>query len=297
MEVLKGPQGTLYGASSMGGVIKYVTRDPSLTATEVTLSEDGNYVEHGSAGVKMRGAFSAPLIDGILGIRASAYYRHDPGFVDDIGVQGSGVGRNNDSGGRLALLYKPSEAVSIKLTAMIQETRQIGLSVGDTNTTNFLPTYGPYDQLRYEREGFDESTRLYSAEIHYQVGLFDFLSASGYSQMYPTGLSDDTLAFQAYGLGPVSPANPAQDVSHDDTEKFTQEFRLTSARLGIAEFIFGAFYQHERDEFSFIDTLTLTPSVNFAYRGASGTLSEYAGFGDATLYFSPTIRSDLGLPV
>ncbi len=294
VEVLKGPQGTLYGASSMGGVIKYVTRDPSLTTTQLTLSEDGNYVEHGSAGAKLRGAFSAPLIDGILGIRVSGYYRHDPGFVDDIGLQGGGVGRSNDSGGRLALLYKPNDAFSIKLGAIVQESRQIGLSVVDTNTANFQPAYGAYDQLRYEREGFNESTRLYSAEIHYHFGAFDLLSATGYSQIYPTGLADDTLAFQAYGLGPVSPANPAQDVSHDDTEKFTQEFRLTSGRLGIAEFMLGAFYQHEKDEFSFVDSLTLTPRVNFAFRGASGTLSEYAGFGDATLYFSPKFDLTLG---
>jgi iron complex outermembrane recepter protein len=295
IEVLKGPQGTLYGASSMGGVIKYVTQEPSLTSTNSTLTEDGDYVSHGDdAGVKLRGSFTTALIDGVLGVRASVYYRHDPGFVDDIGVQGSGVGRSNDLGGRLSLLYRPSEALSVKLSAMVQQSDTIGLSVVDTNTTDFVPTYGAYEQLRYEREGLDESTRLYSAEIHYRFGAFDFLSATGYSQILPTGYSDDTLAFQAYGLGPVSPTNPAQDVSHDDSEKFTQEFRLTSDRIGIAEFILGAFYQHENDHFSFVDSLTLTPEVNFANRGGEGTLREYAGFADATLFFSSRFDLTLG---
>src|SRR6201999_3995756 len=58
VEVLKGPQGTLYGASSMGGVIKYVTKDPNLTRTEATTAEDFNYVEHGAGGVKVRGSVS-----------------------------------------------------------------------------------------------------------------------------------------------------------------------------------------------------------------------------------------------
>ena len=294
IEVLKGPQGTLYGASSMGGVLKYVTRDPNLVNTEITLSEDGNYVQHGEAGVKVRGSVSTPLIDGVLGVRASVYYRHDPGFIYDIGVQGSDVGRANDSGGRIALLFKPSDVFSIKLSAMAQENRQIGLSVVDTNTTNFEPTYGRYSQLRYEPEGLDESTRLYSAEIHYHFGVFDLLSATAYSQIKPTGYADDTLGFAAYGLGPVSPTNPAQDISRDYTDKFTQELRLTSVRLGIAEFMVGAFYQHEKDQFSFVDTLTLTPDVNFANRSGAGSLDEYAGFLDVSLYLSPKFDLTLG---
>jgi iron complex outermembrane recepter protein len=294
VEVLKGPQGTLYGAESMGGLIKYVTREPNLTNTEITVSEDFNTVEHGDDGVKVRGSFSAPLIDGVLGIRASAYYRHDPGFITDIGVQGSGVGRDNDDGGRLSLLYKPSNDLSVQLTAMAQESRQIGLSVVDTSTTDFTPLYGQYAQLRYEREGFEENTRLYSAEVHYNLGLFDLLSATSYSQLYPKSQSDDTLSFQIYGLGPVTPANPAQDVSNDYTNKLTQEFRLTSGRIGIAELIVGAFYQHERDHFSFVDTLTNTPDVNFSTRASDSTLSEYAGFFDTTLFLSSKFDVTLG---
>jgi outer membrane receptor protein involved in Fe transport len=294
VEVLKGPQGTLYGASSMGGLIKYVTREPNLTNTEVTFSEDFNTVEHGDEGVKVRGAFSAPIIDGVLGVRASAYYRHDPGFVTDSGVQGSGVGRDNDDGGRLSLLYKPTHDLSIQLSAMVQESRQIGLSVVDTDTTTFKPLYGAYGQLRYEPEGFDESTRLYSAEAHYNLGLFDLLSATSFSQINPKGLSDDTLSYQIYGLGPVTPQNPAQDISNDYTNKLTQEFRLTSARMGIAELIVGAFYQHERDHFRFVDTLTDTPDVNFSTRATDSTLTEYAGFFDTTLFLSSKFDVTLG---
>src|ERR1700722_11335503 len=105
VEVLKGPQGTLYGASSMGGVIKYVTRAPSLTTTEINTSEDFNTVDNGSGGVKVRGSISTPLIDEVLGVRASAYYRHDSGFIDDVGYGGNGHGRDNNRGGRLSLLY------------------------------------------------------------------------------------------------------------------------------------------------------------------------------------------------
>lgn len=295
VEVLKGPQGTLYGASSMGGVIKYVTRDPNLSGTEVSFFEEGNYTEHGDeAGEKLRASWSSAIVDGVLGVRASAYYRHDPGFVDDIGVQGAGVGTVNASGARLALLYKPDDALMVKLTALVQQTRQGGLSVVDTNTTDYAPTYGAYRQLRYEPEGLDENTELFSAEVHYNFGLFDLLSATGFSRLDPKGLADDTAAFQAYGLGPVTPANPAIDISRDNTQKVTQELRLTSQRIGIAEFMLGGFYQHEKDHFSFLDSLILVPDQTFALRSGDGSLSEYAGFFDTTLYLAPRFDLTLG---
>jgi outer membrane receptor protein involved in Fe transport len=294
VEVLKGPQGTLYGASSMGGVIKYVTRAPSLTTTEITASEDFNTVEHGSEGVKVRGSISTPLIDGELGLRASAYYRHDSGFIDDIGYGGNGQGRDNDRGGRLSLLYQPMEALSIRLNATIQENNTIGLTVQDTDLATGRPIYGSLKELRYEPEGLVESTRLYSAEINYRLGHFDLVSATSYSQIKPKGLADDTAGFQAYGLGPVSPQNPALDTSNDYTKKLTQEVRIVSDRMGIVEWMIGGFYQDETDHFSFVDSLTNTPEANFSTRTGDGTLKEYAGYLNGTLYFSPRFDVTMG---
>ena len=294
VEVLKGPQGTLYGASSMGGVIKYVTRAPSLTTTEINTSEDFNTVENGSGGVKVRGSISTPLIDEVLGVRASAYYRHDSGFIDDVGYGGDGQGRDNNRGGRLSLLYKPAEALSIRLNATVQENSTTGLTVQDTDLVTGRPIYGPLKELRYEPEGLIESTRLYSAEINYRIGHFNLVSATSYSHITPKGLGDDTAGFEAYGLGPVTPQNPALDTSNNFTKKLTEELRLVSDRIGILEWMIGGFYQDEKDHFSFVDSLTDTPDFNFSTREADGTLKEYAGYLNGTLYFSPRFDVTLG---
>jgi iron complex outermembrane recepter protein len=74
VEVLKGPQGTLYGASSLGGVIKYVTKQPSLTQTEANITEEFEQVDHGDYGGKVRASFSSPLTDQVA-VRVSGYYR------------------------------------------------------------------------------------------------------------------------------------------------------------------------------------------------------------------------------
>ena len=294
VEVLKGPQGTLYGASSMGGVIKYVTRAPSLTTTEINTSEDFNTVDNGSGGVKVRGSISTPLIDEVLGVRASAYYRHDSGFIDDVGYGGNGQGRDNNRGGRLSLLYKPVEALSIRLNATVQENSTTGLTVQDTDLVTGRPIYGPLKELRYEPEGLIESTRLYSAEINYRIGQFNLVSATSYSHITPKGLADDTAGFQAYGLGPVTPQNPALDTSNNFTKKLTEEIRLVSDRIGILEWMIGGFYQDEKDHFSFVDSLTNTPDYNFSTRESDGTLKEYAGYLNGTLYFSPRFDLTLG---
>jgi outer membrane receptor protein involved in Fe transport len=294
VEVLKGPQGTLYGASSMGGVIKYVTRAPSLTTTQITTSEDFNTMENGGSGVKVRGSVSTPLVDEVLGVRASAYYRHDPGYIDDVGYGGNGQGRDNNRGGRLSLLYQPMDALSIRLNATVQQNNTIGLTVQDTDLATGRPVYGPLKELRYEPEGLIEGTRLYSAEVNYRLGHFDLVSATSYSSIKPKGLGDDTLGFQTYGLGPVTPQNPAIDTSNNFARKLTQEVRIVSDRIGIAEGMVGGFYQDEHDHFVLIDTLTNTPDVNFATREGDGTLKEYAAYANGTLYFSPRFDVTLG---
>jgi len=83
VEVLRGPQGTLYGASSLGGLLKYVTKDPSLSQLKANVQSSGNFVEDGGTGYAFRGSVDLPLITDTLGVSISAFKRRDPGFVDN----------------------------------------------------------------------------------------------------------------------------------------------------------------------------------------------------------------------
>ena len=82
IQLLKGPQGTLYGASSMGGLLKYVTATPSLNALSGSIEADSAYVHNGDVGYGVRGQVSIPLIPDVLAISISGHARRDPGFID-----------------------------------------------------------------------------------------------------------------------------------------------------------------------------------------------------------------------
>ena len=154
VEVLKGPQGTLYGASSLGGVIKYVTKQPSLIQPEGSLTEEVESVDHGDVGGKVRGSYSTPLTDG-LAVRVSGYYRWIPGYIDDVGFNGKNTNNGTDWGLRATLLWKPTTDLSINLNAMRQQSRQNGFNTVDYDPTTLRPLYGDLSEHRFSQEYFE----------------------------------------------------------------------------------------------------------------------------------------------
>ena len=84
VEVLRGPQGTLFGAGSEGGTVRYITTQPSLTKTTVYSRDEFSYTEGGAPSYEAGIAAGTPLIDGTLGIRVTAWYRDDGGWIDRI---------------------------------------------------------------------------------------------------------------------------------------------------------------------------------------------------------------------
>ena len=120
IEVLRGPQGTLYGASSLGGVLKFATNPPQTESFEARMRVSAESVADGEMGYSGTGMVNVPLSE-TLAIRATGYYREQGGFIDSIGTAGSDVqediNESESSGGRLSVLFAPSDAVSVQLSA------------------------------------------------------------------------------------------------------------------------------------------------------------------------------------
>src|SRR5262249_21211164 len=125
IEVLKGPQGTLYGADSLGGLIKYVTQDPTTKAFGGRAELSGAGVTGGGEGYAVRGAANIPLSESVA-MRVSAFGRRDPGYIRDITTGADNVNSANVYGGHVSLLYRPSSNLSLKLGALIQNTNANG---------------------------------------------------------------------------------------------------------------------------------------------------------------------------
>jgi iron complex outermembrane receptor protein len=301
VEVLKGPQGTLYGASSLGGVIKYVTKTPSLTTTEINTSEELNDVRGGSPGTKLRASVATPIIDNELALRVSGYYEYTGGYIDDVGIGGKDVDRGDKSGMRATLLYQPLDNLKIKLNASIQNSAVNGTDITDDNGTNpslFQPLYGYFEQKRYTPESYKVQTQMYSSDIQWDTDLGSLISATSYSTYNPRQDTDMTSQGVFFG-GLVSPTNPAGSIASISTDQKTQEFRFESKRLGIFEFVGGTFYQHQAQSnkvlYSSYDTTgQVNPSGFLGSQSGTATLDEYAGFGDATVYILPQLDVTAG---
>jgi iron complex outermembrane receptor protein len=129
VEILRGPQGTLFGAGAEGGAVRYILTQPSLTASSTYVRSEANYTQYAQPSYELGIAHGQPLVDGKFGWRASAWYRYDGGWVDRVDpTTGAVLAHNVDYHQtlvlRLAGLWQPAEAVSIAPSFLYQNRQQ-----------------------------------------------------------------------------------------------------------------------------------------------------------------------------
>jgi iron complex outermembrane recepter protein len=185
------------------------------------------------------------------------------------------------------------------LNASIQSSEVDGYDITDDSGPTFQPLYGYFEQKRYTPESLKVKTEVYSADVQWDTDLGSLISASSYSVFKPSQTTDLTIDAPLLPPGLVSTTNPAGSSGEFYDEQKTQEIRFTSKQLGIAEFIAGAFYQHEGQAsttglYSYDTTGQEDPGAFLGGVRETGTLDEYAGFGDATLYILPQLDVTAG---
>ena len=132
IEVLRGPQGTLYGANSEGGLLKFVTNPPVLGSFSGEVEATGESVDHGGNGGGVRGVVNLPLGD-IAAFRISAFDEDMAGYISDPLSGKQDLNSGHKDGGRASLLLAPAESLSIRLTVTEQETKTNGNPAVDVN--------------------------------------------------------------------------------------------------------------------------------------------------------------------
>jgi len=118
VEVLRGPQGTLFGSGSEGGTVRYITTQPALTGTTFYSREEVSYTEGGTPSYEAGIAAGTPLIDGVLGIRMTAWYRNDGGWIDRIDpytleTQQKNANYDQTEMFRIAAVWAPAEGWTV----------------------------------------------------------------------------------------------------------------------------------------------------------------------------------------
>jgi iron complex outermembrane receptor protein len=275
VEVLRGPQGTLYGAGSEGGLLKYVTNPPDPTKFAAAVQVGGEDVAHGQDVGSGKGMLNLPIGDRAA-FRLSGYYEGIPGYIDDPSLAENNINRGYQAGVRAALLVNFTDNLSLRLNAYGQDLHTDGTPNTDvvgamdlvfTPPANQLdPQNGNFNQQRYMNEPISFDYRVYSATLNWNIGWGSFTSITSYGTTEENGVSDASSmalapsvpAAGTFGnlatslLGLVSPAPAGEttvaglaETQSVDIKKWTQEFRLASAAGQTLEWELGAFYTRE----------------------------------------------------
>lgn len=280
IEVLRGPQGTLYGAASMGGLLKYETVDPSSTVFAGRAEAGFSLVSNARhPGYDVSGAINVPAT-ATLGVRASAFARWEPGFIDDIQTGARGVNSTQVAGGHLAALWRPVSTSSVKLGALFEDNRQSGepyITVG--------PGQGDLQQAFMPNAGrLVRKFEAYSATVTAKLGAASLVSVTGYN------INDQlTPLDNSFNLGPlvslVFPASNAFEIDLVRTNKLTQELRLTAPLGRHLDWLVGGYFSHERNHSYSNYEATQADSVplgQFAFLASEIGFTEWAAFSDLT---------------
>jgi iron complex outermembrane recepter protein len=284
VEVLKGPQGTLYGANTLSGLLKYVTNPPDPSRYAALVEADGSFVDSGNGGGGAKGMVNIPLIQDQLGFRLSAYYERDPGWIDNLGTGTRDANTGFEKGFRAGLLFAPTADLSVRLSALVQNTHADGTSYEYVNPATHQPIGGDLTQSTAEATPYDTKYRQYSATVRWDVPIGQIVSASSYSRLDELATFDETpnFGFPSFGL------------NGDFTRKWSQELRLVSPQGRPIEYTFGVFYTDESSghpqDYEFTPPQA-TPFINAAY---PSHYREDAAFADMTWHVTEKLGIGLG---
>lgn len=274
VEVLRGPQGVLFGSGSLGGAVRYLFNKPELSNFEASVKGEYAKASGGDSAFSLYGMLNVPLQDGVAGLRVVAYDRRDPGYVDNLG---SGTADANDlrqTGGRLLGTVRPTKSLTATLVVSTQKTEQ-----GDTFSVS--PDPKRLEHTSPNNSTRDTTTDFASLTIDYGLGGHTLTSITGYWRNQGRQLIDDTELFASVGL-PLPEVVRTATASQRAT---SQELRIASNPGGRFGYVAGVFYQssNSRSTGKQVDpsaAFGITDLVDLA-TGGGGT--EKAVFADGEL--------------
>lgn len=290
IEVLRGPQGTLYGPSSIGGLLKYVTRPPRLGISSANLRLGVSAVRYGDVGYDVHAAVNLPIGDDAA-VRVSGYRLREPGFVDNSESGERDIDARLAHGGLVSLFWRLGSDWSIRLNAMGQDSDRRGSSdfdpaLGSSPQRPFLAGTGVYERR----------SRSLTGTINGRIGPVEVTSVTGYNTDEYSDNFDSTV-FNG-GLSQLFFGVPrAVTNAIDETRKFTQEIRANVNFGDSVDLLLGGFYTHERSDGDVEITAndTAETPVGLLLRNISPlTFEDIAAFGTLTFTITPSIDIQVG---
>ncbi|KAK0332557.1 hypothetical protein LTR94_024377, partial [Friedmanniomyces endolithicus] len=320
VEFLLGPQGTLYGAGTLGGAVRYIPNAPDFTDAFVDVRGDAYGYSEGE-GVSTDFGFTANLpISDTLAFRANVDQLNDQGFIDqpflvrEIGgslandfsspeaiaanmYSKEDVNTEDVLSGRAALRWQPTAWLDATLSYNYQQSDVGGRQVSGRRVDTFPVPVGEYEAIQRVEEPNKRTSDLWALEMEIDLGWADLISATGYQTFEADGQRDQTDLLISLGYSyEAFPAFTAYTQELDDTDTFTQELRLTSKPdSGPLSWIVGGYYSKQDYWGSSAEYTPGYPEYlggsrpdNLEYYSVSyGEITETALFGELTYQITP----------
>ena len=301
IELLRGPQGTLYGASAMGGVLKYVTNDPDTYEFSGKVQLGASSTRQGGAGSTVSGVVNVPLRQDVAGLRVSVFKDRTGGVVDTVGgVQARDIDSGHTSGQRASLLLTPNNKLRVRLTATAQDIQRDGVDYVDHVVGTGQLTEGDLQRRLQVREPYESKVGILSAEIEADLGWARLNSVTSSQRVRSSVKNDFSSAYvPLLAMFGIAVESAAADVRIDGRKK-TQELRLTSLGGQQFDWLLGYYYNDEQGtNVQGVPTTVAggAPGPNLATVGLSSRYLEQAVFGNATWKFSERLSVTGGLRV
>ena len=232
VEVLRGPQGALFGSGSLGGAARYLFAKPNLKATEAAVQLSSSTVSSGGSAFSVYGMVNTPLADGRAALRVVVFDRNDPGYIDNLATKTKDANDVNQRGGRLLFTFKPVKELTATLVASTQTTRQ-------DDTSYVFPSA---DKLEHNNPTLGTAKPKFdfgSLTVDYDLGGLTLTSVTGYWKTKSSSRGDDTELFKSQGLTAPLIARTVDGAS----DAKSQELRISNAAGSALSFVAGVFYQ------------------------------------------------------
>ena len=323
IEVLKGPQGTLYGASSESGTIRIITNKPNSHRTSGYIAGELSQTHKGGTNYNLNGALNLPIVEDKLAVRVVGWRIDDSGFIDQIRLPAgrrNNVNTDETTGGRATLRYTPTHNFSLTGSVTYQKTHSDGssrytpagtLSFTDSPTAPLFPAVPGGDLLNTDlsRSPLDDKVRIYSLTGEYDFGSGSVVATTNYFDRDFLFNFDSSPILFFFGV-PI----PGITIQPQSRRIWSNELRYSSKFKGPLNFVVGGFYSREKSDFEVqvvkidangnpagpfsplnSDDALSTPNGNtFFGRIDNNRLNQYALFGEATYDITSTLKATVG---
>ena len=291
VEVLRGPQGTLFGDGSLGGTLRVITKKPDSTSFFGRYKVDFESVEGGGAGFGVQSSINLPIQKDVLAASLSVSYRNPPGWIDvpDLHKNNTNDAKLGDY--RLAVRYTPTAALTVDASYLYSRSTFydfLATSPGVLNPAGVGPVGGLSPSAA--------TVKVAALTVSYDAGFATFVSASAATDAVNEATRDVSSALQVVFPPELVPGASASALVNAQSQALSQEFRLVSNGHNNLDWTVGTYALHEKrdieDGYTF--NLPVIPYVDEPLEHTKQTGTSWAAFADANYRLTEHISAQIG---